>query len=134
MARKLVRAPSEAHSLHDLLNRLPAVAELIDAGGEGEGLGHCEIFGEAETLGHVADLTPNTRRIRDDVQPETGSATTVRRQQTAEHTDRRRLAAAIGAKKAADLTGGHLQIQPMHNPVRAEALLQIAHIDDELGH
>src|SRR6516165_9138147 len=59
---KLVRAPSEAHSLHDLLNRLPAVAQLIDAGDEVEVLEHCEIFVEAETLGHVADLTPNTRR------------------------------------------------------------------------
>src|SRR5215472_5856035 len=134
MARKLVRAPSEAHSLHDLLNRLPAVAQLVDAGDEVEVLEHCEILVEAETLGHVADLTPNTRRIRDDVQPETGSAAAVRRQQTAEHADRRRLAAAIGTKKATDLAGGHLQIQPMHNPVRAEALLQIAHIDDELGH
>jgi hypothetical protein len=131
---ELTRAPRETHPVHDVLHRQPPAAQLIDPADEFEVLEHCEIFVEAETLGHVADLTPNTWRIRDDVQPKTGSAAAVRRQQTAEHADRRRLAAAIGTQKATDLAGGHLQIQPIHHFVRAKALLQIAHIDDELGH
>jgi hypothetical protein len=131
---ELVRPPGQTHSRHHILHRLPAVAHPIDPGDEIEVLEHREILVEAEALGHVTDLTANAGRIRDDVQPETGSAAAVRRQQTAEHADRRRFAAAIGAEEAADLARGRLQIQAMHDFVRAKAFLQIAHIDDEVGH
>src|SRR6516165_316843 len=105
---KLVRPPGEAHPCHNVLHRLPAVACLIHSGDEIEVLEHREILVEAEALGHIADLSPNARRIRDDVQPEAGTSAAVRRQQTAEHADRRRLAAAVGAEEAADLADGDL--------------------------
>ena len=131
---ELTRAPRETHPVHDVLHRQPPAAQLIDPADEFEVLEYREIIVEAEALGHVADLAAYARRISDDVQPEAGSAAAVRRQQTAEHADRRRLAAAIGAEKAADLACGHLQIEPMNHPTRAKTLLQIAYVDNEFGH
>jgi hypothetical protein len=131
---ELVRSPGQTHSRYHILHRLPAVAHLIDPGDEIEVFKHREILVEAEALGHITDLSPNARRIRDNVQPETGSAAAVRRQQTAEHADRRRFAAAIGAEEAADLACGHLQIQAMHDFMCAKAFLQVAHVDDEVSH
>ena len=55
-------------------------------------------------------------------------------EQAAQHADRRRLARAVGAEEAADLAARDLQAQALDHLEVAEALAQIAHVDDEIVH
>ena len=55
-------------------------------------------------------------------------------EQAAQHADRRRLAAAVGAEKAADLARRDLEVEAVDHVPRAEALAQLVDVDDEVGH
>ena len=73
-------------------------------------------------------------RLADDVVAEAGPRAAVGREQAAQHADGRRLAAAVGAEKAADLAARDLQAQALDHLEVAEALAQIVHVDDEIVH
>src|SRR5665647_517783 len=47
--------------------------------------------------------------------------------------DRRRLARSVGAEEAVDLSGGHLEVEPIEGTDRAEGLGQPLGADDGLG-
>jgi hypothetical protein len=130
----LVAAVGEAHPLHDGGDLASAVLHFIDAGDEIERLKHCEVFVEAEFLRHVADMPAYHRRLSDDVEADACSRPGVGREQAAEHADGRRLAAAVGAEKAANLALGDLQRQPIDDLSRSEALAQLTDVDDVVGH
>ena len=108
MPGKLVCSPGEAHPCHHVLHRPPTISHLIDAADKIEVFEHRKILVQAEALCHVADLTLDPGGIGYDVEAETGSSAAVRRQQTAKHADRCRLAAAIGAEEATHLARRHL--------------------------
>src|SRR6516164_7825463 len=103
MAGELAGSVGEVHALQDGLDLLPPVAQLIDARDEVEILEDGEVLIEAETLRHIADLPADARRLAGDVETETGALAAIRRQQSAEHADGGRLAAAVGPEEAADL-------------------------------
>src|SRR5262249_46369583 len=110
---------------------LPPVRHLVDAGDEVEVLEDREVLVEAEALGHVAHLPAHQRRVADDVEAEAGSFAPVRREQAAQQPDGGGLAAAVGAEEAADLAGRHLQGEALDHLAGAEALAQVAHVDNE---
>src|SRR5262249_178511 len=53
------------------------------------------------------------------------------REEAAEHAERGGLPAAVGSEEAADLSAGHLQIEPLHHGSRPERLAQAVHVDGE---
>ena len=73
-------------------------------------------------------------RLADDVVAEAGAAAAVGDEQAAQHADGRRLAAAVGAEKPADLALRDLEVEPVDHAPRAEALAQPVDVDDELCH
>src|SRR5262249_62336338 len=82
----------------------------------------------------VSDLAPNPGGVAHDVEAKARAAAVIRGQQAAEHPDCRGLAAAIGTKKTADLSGFDSQIQPFHDRIRAKALGKAVNVDDEGAH
>ncbi len=122
LARQLVAPVVEAHALHDLPHRRVAVRHLVDAGDEVEVLEHRQVLVEAEALRHVADLAADFVRLVDDVVAEALARAAVRLEQAAQHADRRRLAAAVRAEKAADLAFGDLQVEALDHLEVAETL------------
>ena len=131
---ELAAPVGETHARADVLHRLPRARHLIDVGDEIEVLLHREVLVEAELLRHVSDLAADARGVADDVVAEAGAAAAVGHQQAAQHADGRRLAAAVGAEKAADLALRDLEIEPVDHAPRAEALAQPVDVDDEPGH
>ncbi len=107
------------------LDRRPAVRHLVDAGDEVEVLEHRQVLVEAEALRHVADLAADFVRLGDDVVAEALARAAVGLEEAAEHADGRRLAAAVGPEKAADLALGDLQVQALDHLEVAEALAQV---------
>ena len=67
------------------------------------------------------------------IEPEAGAAAAVRPDQAAQHADRGRLAAAVGAEKAADLARRHRKRQAVDDLARAVTLVQIVNVDDQFG-
>ena len=80
------------------------------AGDEIEILEDREVLVKAKFLRHVTDVAPDVVRLLHDIEAQALARAAVGREQPAEHADRRRLAAAVGAEKAADLALGELQI------------------------
>ena len=70
-------------------------------------------------------------RVAEDVEAEAGAAAAIRRKQAAQHADRGRLAAAVGAEKAADLAASRPQRQALDDLARAVTLAQIVDVDHE---
>jgi hypothetical protein len=102
----------------------PHVVDAVDTRDEGEIFADRQFFVQRETLRHVTDTPLDRRRVRDDVQPETGAASGVRCQQAAEHSDRRRLARAVGTDHAEDLAASDFQRQILHRHPCAESLAE----------
>ena len=115
------------------LHRLATVVEFVDGGDEIQILGDRQVLVEAESLRHVADLQADPRRVADDVEPQTRAAAAVRLHQPAQHPDRGRLAAAVGAEKAADLARRHREREAVDDLARPITLVQVAHIDHQFA-
>src|SRR5208282_3009911 len=75
----------------------------VHARDEAEILPNREIVPERKALRHVADVAFDLLGLANNVVTEASALATVRREQSAEHADRCRLAAAIGAEKAKNL-------------------------------
>ena len=73
-------------------------------------------------------------RLADDVVAEALARAAVGLQKAAQHADGRRLAAAVGAEKAADLALGDLQAQALDHLEVAEALAQARDVDGVVAH
>jgi len=64
---------------------------------------------------------------------EAGPLAAVGREQSAEHADRRRLAAAVRSQEAEDLAAPHGEREILDRVVIAEVLVQAAHVDDDVA-
>jgi len=122
------------HALQDRPNRIAAVPQFVDPRDEVEVLEHRQIVVEAKSLRHVADLAANIVRLVDDVVAEALTRPAIRLQKAAEHANRRRLAAAVGAEKPANLAPGDLQAQTLDDLQLAETLAQSPHVDGVVAH
>ena len=67
------------------------------------------------------------------VEPETGAAAAVRREQAAKHADRSGLAAAVGTEKAEYLAFPDLQRKVLDDMVVAKMLVDSGDVDDQRG-
>src|SRR5690606_25800870 len=89
---------------------------------------------EAELLRHVADRRLDARGRARDVVPGDEGPPRGRREQAAQHADGRRLAGAVRAEIAEDLAAPDLEGDVAHRDEGAEALAEIAHLDDRVAH
>ncbi len=70
--------------------------------------------------------------LADHVVAEARAGAAIRAQQTAEHANERRLAAAVRPEKAVDFARSHLEVDGIHDRAPVEALRHPAHVDGEL--
>src|SRR5262249_24932299 len=106
--------------------------EAVDAGDEGQVLFDREIVIERELLGHVAGLALDRGGLAGEFQPENlAAAAGIRGQQAAQHPQRCRLARAIGAEEAGNVTLLDLQRDVLDDSAAAEALVEAGNVDGE---
>jgi hypothetical protein len=106
-------------------------AQAVDATEEAQVLAHAEVVVQAEALAHVADPALHGLGVARDVDAQDVGAAARRRQQTAQHPDRRRLARAVGPEEAEDLAFFDRERNPVHGGKRAEALAQVPELDGD---
>src|SRR6202035_1292395 len=92
-----------------------------------------EILPEREALRHVADVALDLSGLAHDVVAQARAFAAVRGEQSAEHANRRRLAAAVGAEKAENLAAAHAERKVLDHVVLAEMLVDAVHVDDDVG-
>ncbi len=95
-------------------------------------LANRQIFPERETLRHVTDVALDLLGLADDVVAEARAIAAVGRKQPAEHPDRRRFSAPVGAEKAEDLAAADRQRQVLDDVVLAEMLVDAVDVDDDV--
>ena len=88
----------------------------VDAGEEVEVLVDGEIVVERELLRHVPDLAPHARRAQAAALAGQLDESRARLDEAAQHLDRRRLAGAVGAEEAVDLTVAHREVHALRRP------------------
>ena len=107
----------------------------VHARDEAQVLADRQVLPEREALRHVADVALDRLGLAPDVEAEARALAAVGRQQPAEHPDRRGLAAAVGPEEAEDLAAAHRQREILDDVMAAEALVEAAHVDDDVvGH
>src|SRR5262249_4339136 len=131
-AGQLVLAALEAEALDDRLGARRQRPDAVHAADEFEVLAHRQVLVEAEALRHVADAPLDLGGLRADVEAEALARAGIRREQAAEHADRRRLAAAVGPEEAEDHAARHLDGEVLHHGLVAEALGEAADADGRL--
>ncbi len=130
---ELVAALEEAEPVERRVDAGDAVRHPVHARDEGQVLADREVLPEREPLRHVAGAALDLPRLRLDVEAQASALAGIRREQPAEHADRRRLAAAVRPEEAEDLAAPHRQREVAHDVVLAEVLVQAPHVDDEVG-
>src|SRR5262249_7109131 len=119
-ARQLIAPRCQTETLERLVDPLLQRLHVVHAADEIEVLANREILVEAETLGHVANALLDLGRLRPNVETEAGTLAGVRGQQSAEHADRRGLAAAVRAEKSHDDAARHFDIEIVDDRLVAE--------------
>ena len=115
--------------------RASHVVHRVHPRDEAQVLADRQVLPQRESLRHVADVALDRLRLAPDVEAEARPFAAVGRQQPAQHPDRRGLAAAVGTEEAEDLAAAHGQREILDHVVVAEALVEAAHVDDDLaGH
>ena len=117
-----------------LAPRLCGSGHAIDARHEFEILADRQIGIEAEALRHVADIALDLVLLGENVVAEAGAFAGIRREQPAQHAERRGLAAAVRPEKAVNLALRHFEAQIAHHGARTEALGQARDVDGDLLH
>ena len=130
--RQLFLPFREAESIEALSHGLAAIVHGIDPRDKIEILGNAEIFIKAEPLGHVTDLTLDFLTRGNHVMAEAGATAVVGAEQTAEHADKGRFAAAVGSEKAADFASTNLQIDRVHGREISEPLGHSTDVDGKI--
>src|SRR6185369_6220895 len=104
-ARELLLARREAEALERAVHHRAPIGQLVQPRDEVQVLAQREVVVEPELLRHVAHVAADLARLRAQVQPQAHALARIRGEQTAQHADRRRLAAAVRAEEAADAPG-----------------------------
>ena len=100
---QLIATRRQSEFFERLIDDVATILHAEHARDEIEVFADGQIVPQREFLRHVADLPLDGRALAQHVEAKAGTATAVRRQQAAEHADRRCLAAAVGAEKTEDL-------------------------------
>ena len=105
--------------------------DAIDAGVEVDVLLDGQVLVERELLAHVADVGLDFLGLRADVEAGDAAAAAGRRQDPAEHADRRRFARSIGPQETKDLAAVDLEADLVHRHEAAEAALELVDADGD---
>src|SRR6185295_713366 len=106
--------------------RLESGAETVQAADELQVFFDGEVVPQREFLRHVTEPPANRLGVVDDAQAEDFGVSVARREQAAQHAQRRRLAGAVGAEEAVDASGRYVEIDVIHGDLRAEPARQAA--------
>src|SRR5437660_4729926 len=130
-----LRAPrSEAQSLERGLDGLSAIVNGVHASDKVQVFFDRQIFVQAEALRHVTDLALDLRCFGPDVVAEARALARVGRQQPAEHSNRRRLAAAVRSQKAENLAALDTDREVLDNGASLVALGEAVNVDGGFAH
>jgi len=83
-----------------------------------------EIGPERHIAGDICQPTMQLSGLSPRVPSEEGGGAAIMTDQPEQNPDRRRLARSIGAEEAMNLTGGHLEVEPVESPNMPEILHQ----------
>ena len=128
-AGQLRAARGQAEAVERRVDRLLAVGNAVHPRDEVEVLLDRQVLVQAEALRHVADLALDRRRVATQVVAKARAFTFVGRQQSAQHADRRRLAAPVGPEKAEDRPALDSNREVVDDGAPAIALRQTVHVD-----
>ncbi len=92
-----------------------------------------QIFVERKSLRHVADVFFDLGALCAEIVAEAAAFTAVGLEQTAEHPQEGRLAAAVRAEETVNLAGSHLHGDMVDDGARAKFFRDVAHVNDEIG-
>jgi hypothetical protein len=127
-------ASSGSHTSRATRGQLLA-AQTVDPAEELDVLVHRQALVEREALRHVADAALDAFRVAPDVDAAHERGAGGRLQQAAQHPDGGRLAGAVAAQKAEDLSRLHVERHMVDGHEIAEAPRQVANFDRRcLGH
>src|SRR6266498_753068 len=123
LARELPFAAGEVGELSHLRDARGAqgARHHVRARVEHEVLDHGEVVVEGKLLRHVPDHRLDALGLAREVDVEHGAGALGRRQEPAEHAQRRGLPGAVGAEEAVELPRAHAEVQPIHGDPLAEA-------------
>src|SRR5207249_2906211 len=105
---------------------------VVDEGVELEVLAGSQLLVERGVLKNETDARADRRRVVVDVDARHASGARRRAHQRAQDVDRRRLAGAVRAEEAEDLSRLNVQVDASHGLDRAEALGEVVDRDDRL--
>ena len=129
-AGDLMAARPQAELVERRRDDAAAIGEVVEPRYEGEVLLDRQVLIEREPLGHVADLALDAGAVAADVEAEHRALAGVGGQQAADHADGGRLARAVGAEKADDLTLGDPQRDMIDGEDAIERLGEAGNVDD----
>ena len=110
-----------------------ARGHAVQSGVEAQILVHREILVEAEALGHVADALLDPLGLGGHVVAHHRAVAAAGIEDSAQHADGGRLAGAVGAQHAEDLTAVHAQRDVLHRDEVAEAARKVLRHDDRVA-
>src|SRR5262245_24664143 len=130
LAGELLLAFRESQLLHAFAHSLLPVLHLIHARNEIEILFDAQVFPKTESLRHVADVAFDRFALGDYIVAKNPAAAVVSPKQSAEHAQKRGLAAAVRAEESVNFAGAYRQIDMIHRGEFTEPLGHPAHLDD----
>src|SRR5690242_13393638 len=128
-AGQLVAPFGEAEPLKRVTHCFPAVRHGIHARHKIQVFMNTQIFIKTESLRHIPDLALDGLALSDHVIAKTCSAACICPEQSAQHTDKRRLAASVRPKEPTDLSCANLEIDVIHRHVIAKPLRHASNVD-----
>src|SRR5208283_5311577 len=130
---KLAASRGHAESFETFFHGRLAFRHAVNARDEIQIFLDSQVFVKAEPLRHVADVLLDLARFSANVEAQTTSTAAVGLEQTAQHPQERRFAAAVRAKKAVNLTAPHLHRNVVHDRAVAEPLRDALNVYGECG-
>jgi hypothetical protein len=118
LSRELIGAIGQSKLAERSVDPRRNVVHPVHSRNEVQILANGEILPQRKSLRHVTDVALDLPRFAQDVVAEASPLAARGHQQSAQHPDRRRFAAAVGSEKAEDLAAAHRQREILDDMVR----------------
>ena len=130
LTRELLPAFRQPEFFDAFPHRLSAILHAIHARDEIEIFFNAQVLPETEPLRHVTDLALDRFAFSDHVVAKNFPASVIGPEQSAQHAQKRGLAAAVWSEETEDLAGTHRKIDMIHRGQLTKPLRHSTHLDD----
>ena len=130
LAGELLLAFRESELVDAFTHGLLPVLQLIHSRNEIEILFDAQVFPKTESLRHIADFAFDRFALGDHIVAKNPAAAVVSPKQSAEHAQKRGLAAAVRPEESVNFACTYRQIDMIHRGELTEPLGHAAHLDD----